>query len=154
MIAAPPATPELIEGVRLIADSFARLLRRPLVAAATDDIHTALWSAPRVVVAHGTGADPAFFYGNRSALELFEMDFAAFTQLPSRLSAEPLEREERARLLTQVSRQGYIDDYSGIRVAKSGKRFLIERATVWNLIDAKGQVVGQAAAFGSWIPLA
>ena len=150
MIAAPPATPELIEGVRLIADSFARLLRRPLVAAATDDIHTALWSAPRVVVAHGTGADPAFFYGNRSALELFEMDFAAFTQLPSRLSAEPLEREERARLLTQVSRQGYIDEYAGVRISRSGKRFVIEQAVVWNLVDDSGCIHGQAATFDRW----
>lgn len=150
MIALPPATPELIEGVRLIVASFARLLQRSLIDAAADDTFTALWSVPRVVVAHGPGDDPVFFYGNRLALELFEMDFATFTQLPSRFSAEPLQREERARLLAQVSRQGYIDDYAGVRISRSGKRFGIEQAVVWNLVDAAGEVHGQAATFDRW----
>lgn len=147
---APPATPELIDGIRLIADSFARLLLRPLVDAAAEDVFAALWSAPRVVVAHGSGDDPVFFYGNRLALELFEMDFASFTQLPSRLSAEPMQREARARLLAQVSRQGYIDDYAGVRISSTGKRFMIEQAVVWNLIDDSGRIRGQAATFDRW----
>jgi len=87
------------------------------------------------------------------ALELFGMDFAAFTRLPSRFSAEPLLREERALLLERVARDGFIDDYSGIRIAASGRRFRIERATVWNLVDAAGMRHGQAAMFAHWIPL-
>lgn len=150
MMPAPPATPELIEGVRLIVESYARLLQRPLVDAAAGEMCAALWSAPRVVVAHGGGTDPAFFYGNRVALELFEMDFAAFTQLPSRFSAEPLQRGERARLLAQVSSQGYIDNYAGVRISSTGKRFRIEQAVVWNLIDDSGCIRGQAATFDNW----
>jgi len=46
-----------------------------------------------------------------------------------------------------VARQGYIDDYSGVRIAKSGRRFLIERATVWNLGEVEYQ--GQAATFSA-----
>lgn len=149
-LAPPPATPELIAGARLIVDSFARLLRRPLLDAASDDVFAALWNAPRVVVAHDGGADPVFFYGNRLALELFEMDFAAFTRLPSRFSAEPLERAERERLLAEVSRQGYIDNYAGVRISSSGRRFHIEQAVVWNLLDAAGAVHGQAATFMRW----
>jgi predicted DNA-binding protein (UPF0251 family) len=49
-----------------------------------------------------------------------------------------------------VARQGYIDDYAGIRVSATGKRFLINRATVWNLLDATGNSLGQAAAFSEW----
>jgi hypothetical protein len=109
-----------------------------------------LWNAPRAIVAHGTEADPIFFYGNRLALELFEMSFEDFTRLPSRYSAEPLERDARARLLERVARQGYVDDYSGVRIAASGKRFMIEAATVWNLIDEAGNHCGQAAAFSNW----
>ncbi|MFY9329359.1 MAG: MEKHLA domain-containing protein [Georgfuchsia sp.] len=150
MIALPRATPELIDGVRLIADSFTRLLQRPLVDAVAEDVFASLWLAPRVVVAHGTGDDPIFFYGNRLALELFEMDFSTFTQLPSRLSAEPLQREARARLLAQVSRQGYIDDYAGVRISSTGKRFAIKQAVVWNLADDSGRVRGQAATFDRW----
>ncbi|MCK9354054.1 MAG: MEKHLA domain-containing protein [Gallionella sp.] len=110
----------------------------------------ALWQAPRAIVAHGAEDDPVFFYGNRLALELFEMSFEDFTQLPSRYSAEPLERDTRARLLERVTRRGYVDDYSGVRIAASGKRFMIEAATVWNLIDEAGNHRGQAATFSDW----
>ena len=72
----------------LIADSYARLLGQPWL------MHRMIWprrcGAPRVIVAHGTEADPVFFYGNRLALHTFDMDFASFTRLPSRYSAEPL----------------------------------------------------------------
>lgn len=138
--------------VLLIAESFQRLLGRPLVEG--DDLPAALWAAPRVIVAHGTQADPVFFYGNRLALELFEMDWATFTQLPSRFSAEPLAREERARLLERVTRDGYIDDYAGVRISATGKRFRIENAVVWNLVDAVGVCHGQAATFDRWDVLA
>lgn len=136
----------------LIADSYARLLGQPLVDS-QDDLAEALWQAPRVIVAHGTEADPVFFYGNRLALQTFDMDFASFTRLPSRYSAEPLAREERARLLERVSRDGFIDDYAGVRISASGKRFRIERAVVWNLVDRAGGHHGQAATFSHWQPL-
>lgn len=135
----------------LIADSYRRLTGRRLVTGLqAGDMAAALWQAPQVIVAHGTGADPVFFYGNRLALELFEMDFAAFTRLPSRYSAEPLAREERARLLERVTSDGFIDDYAGVRISGSGRRFRIAAATVWNLIDANGACHGQAATFKDW----
>ncbi len=136
--------------VALIAESFQRLLGRPLFDAAAEE---SLWTAPRVVVAHGSEADPVFFYGNRLALQAFEMDFAAFSQLPSRFSAEPLAREERAQLLARVTRDGYIDDYAGIRISATGRRFRIEQAIVWNLVDEAGNYHGQAATFAHWLPL-
>lgn len=149
----PEPTVALRRRVELIAASFHRLLGRPLLPEAGADTWAALWHAPAVIVAHGTEDDPVFFYGNRLALELFEMDFAAFTRLPSRCSAEPLVREERERLLQRVSRDGYIDDYAGVRISASGRRFRIEQAVVWNLLDADGSLHGQAATFGQWTPL-
>jgi len=110
-------------------------------------LREALWNAPRAIVAHGTEDDPVFFYGNRQALQLFEMSFDEFARLPSRLSAEPLAREERARLLEKVTLQGYVDDYSGMRIARSGKRFMIADGAVWNLRDEAGVHHGQAAVF-------
>lgn len=133
----------------LIADSYRRRTGRSLVLAG-DDLAAALWWAPRVVVAHGVEDDPVFFYGNRRALELFELDFAAFTRLPSRYSAEPLARSERARLLRRVDRDGFIDDYAGVRISSTGRRFRIEQATVWNLVDDAGRNQGQAATFDRW----
>jgi hypothetical protein len=123
---------------------------KALIDSASSDIaalRLALWNAPRAIVAHGTEDDPVFFYGNRLALQLFEMSFDEFTRLPSRFSAEPLAREERSKLLERVTRQGYADNYSGMRIASSGKRFMIEDGTVWNLADEQGDYHGQAAVF-------
>lgn len=107
-------------------------------------------AAPFAVVAHGTEPDPVLNYGNRKALELWEMDWEEFTRTPSRLTAEPPNREERARLLTEVAERGCIDDYSGIRISKGGRRFRIVGAKVWNVRDAAGHDCGQAAAFSRW----
>jgi hypothetical protein len=71
-------------------------------------------------------------------------------KLPSRETAEPGEQAERERLLQTVTKQGYIDNYRGIRITKSGRRFLIEQATVWNLLDENGGHYGQAATFSQW----
>jgi hypothetical protein len=131
----------------LIAESHARLTGRPLI-----EEGAALWSAPFALLAHGFEPDPVFFDGNRRALELFEVSAEDLVRMASRLSAEAPDRAERARLLEQVARRGFIDDYAGVRVAASGRRFRIEQATVWNLVDASGQVHGQAAAFARWTP--
>lgn len=149
---AEPPAPDLALA-KLIVASHARVVGRPLLIPPPQDgnaLWQALWHAPRAVVAHGTQADPVFCYGNRLALELFELDFAAFTALPSRFSAEPLAREERAALLDRVTRFGFIDDYAGVRISSTGKRFRIQRATVWNLIDGEGVYRGQAATFSEW----
>ena len=103
---------------------------------------------------HSSATDPVFFYGNLAAQELFELDWNELVQLPSRFSAEPVARDERRRLLDLVTSQGFIDNYSGVRIAKSGKRFRIKQATVWNLLGHDGQVLGQAAAFDHWVPVA
>lgn len=109
-----------------------------------------LFHAPFVQVSHGTEADPILNYGNATALALWEMPWAELTQIPSRLTAEAPNREERARLLDAVTARGFIDDYSGIRISKSGRRFKISQATVWNLLDAHGNFYGQAAMFSHW----
>jgi len=136
----------------LIPQSHARLTGRALFGWPAPS-EAALWDAPGVLLAHGTGSDPTFFYGNRLALELFELTAAQFVQTPSRLSAESGDRAERARLLDEVSRRGFVDDYAGVRVSSTGRRFRIGRATVWNLIDAEGGLHGQAAAFEHWTRL-
>jgi len=113
----------------------------------------ALYQAPFVVLSHGTETDPIFNYANLTAQRLFEMTWAQMTSLPSRLSAEPLRRQQRERLLTAVSERGYIDDYRGVRISSTGRRFLIEQATVWNLRDTQGRPAGQAATFAQWAML-
>ncbi len=141
--------------VTVLLDSFARLLGRELVAREGTDKEVAarLFQSSFVVVSHGTEADPVLNYGNAAALALWEMTWDELTQTPSRLTAEPVHRDERARLLERTREEGFVDDYSGVRISKSGKRFRIERAIVWNLTDARGVPCGQAATFDQWTPL-
>ena len=139
-------TPEAVRRIALIASSFERLVGRPLVEPG-DDIVAALWQAPRAILAHGTEDDPLFFFGNRYALDTFEYEVEQLLGTPSRFSAEAPLRGERQALLERVSRDGYIDDYSGIRITSTGRRFRIEQAIVWNIIDEEGVRHGQAATF-------
>ena len=109
-----------------------------------------LFAAPFVLLSHDTAADPMLNYGNRTGMRLFELSWQELIATPSRLTAEPVHRDERARLLDTVSRNGFIDDYRGVRISKTGRRFLIEKATVWTLIDESGAPYGQAATFSAW----
>lgn len=113
----------------------------------------ALWHAPFVVLSHNTAADPLFVYANLAAQKRFAMAQDEIIGLPSRYSAEPVARDERQRLLDRVAAQGYIDDYCGVRTAKNGKRFEVRNATVWNVVDDDGKVIGQAATFNEWVDL-
>lgn len=133
----------------LITGSFRRLTGRELVDLSAG-VEWLYHQAPFVVLAHDGGADPHFIYANEAAQSCFEYSADELIGLPSRLSAEAPERAERQRLLDRVGRDGFISDYSGIRIAKSGRRFRIEKAIVWQLIDASGAHHGQAATFSEW----
>lgn len=152
-MAAPlPFPSHWIEHSQLLLDSYRRWLGEELIprAGSAEEQALALFEAPFVVVSHGTQADPVLNYGNRTALGLWEMDIPTLTQTPSRYTAEPLHRDERARLLERTTRDGYVDDYRGIRISASKRRFQIEQAIVLNLVDARGDYRGQAATFSHW----
>lgn len=142
----------LADHVMLLLKSYHTLTQQSLIEPGLVPAVTAenLFKAPFVVLSHNQAEDPVFNYGNQTALTLFEMSWDELTQLPSRYSAEPLNREARSRLLETVARQGFIDDYQGVRISKTGRRFYIEQATVWNVVDAQGQYSGQAATFKHW----
>jgi hypothetical protein len=101
--------------------------------------------APFAVLAHNALPDPLFVYGNKAAQRLFEYEWDELVTLPSRLSAEAPARDERQRFLEQVAKHGFITGYGGVRITKSGKRFRVENATVWQLLDREGNCQGQAA---------
>ncbi|NJM77994.1 MAG: MEKHLA domain-containing protein, partial [Acaryochloridaceae cyanobacterium RU_4_10] len=71
----------------------------------------------------------------------------------SRLSAEPDLREGRSQLLAIAAQQGYLTDYEGVRISKTGRRFSIEQAIIWQVFDGEGNICGQAATFDRWKPL-
>lgn len=135
--------------------SFHRLTGRHLIE--PGDSLSALarqaYEAPFVLLSHDDGNDPVLTYGNLEAQKLFAMDWGRLVGTPSRETAEAPERAERDALLRRVSENGFIDNYSGVRIAADGRRFLIRNAIVWNVTDSLGRPAGQAATFSEWEPV-
>ncbi|MBX7224490.1 MAG: MEKHLA domain-containing protein [Chitinophagales bacterium] len=114
-----------------------------------ENLYKQFMEAPLVIVSHGIEADPIFNFANLQAQQLWEMDWETFTKLPSRLSAEPMLQYERQVFLEKTALNGFVDNYSGMRISANGKRFEIQQAKIWNLHD-EGQYYGQAATFSLW----
>ncbi|MFO1436003.1 MAG: MEKHLA domain-containing protein [Gammaproteobacteria bacterium] len=135
-----------------LLNSYALRTGRELLARSGDanDEAQRLFAAPFVVVSHDSAADPVLNYGNRVALELWELTWAEFIRLPSRLTAEMELQCARQQILDQVAKCGFVDGYSGVRISASGRRFRILDATIWEVQDQNGIRVGQAATFRHW----
>ena len=146
---------QVIDWSQILLDSFNHFLGYQLIPRNLNkqDQSQALFEAPFVVASHGIQEDPILNYGNKIALELWSMTWEEFTQTPSRLTAEPVNREQRQAMLQQVAQQGYIDNYSGVRISSTEKRFLMEKAIIWNLVNSSGNKCGQAATFSHWTML-
>lgn len=111
---------------------------------------TKLFELPQIVLSAGQGSDPLLNFGNKAALKLWEMTWEQLTQTPGSRTAEAPEREERSRFLKEVSEKGFVSNYQGVRISKTGRRFRIRNAVVWNLVDSDGSYHGQAATFSDW----
>lgn len=144
--------PGWIKHAQTLLDSYRHWLGHELVDrnGSHESQSQRLFHADFIVVSHTADKDPLLSYANAAALNLWEMDVNTLLKTPSRLTAEPVHRDERARLLTQSATHGYVNDYSGIRISATGRRFRIEKATIWNLIDESGNFAGQAATFRHW----
>ncbi len=142
----------IVDWNQILLNSYRQLLGAELIQHNCDPLKQAkcLFFAPFVLVSHGTEADPILNYGNQTALKLWELNWDEFTRTHSRQTAEPMNREERQNLLSQVTERGYIDNYRGVRISSTGTRFAIDQAIVWNLTDFEGKYCGQAATFASW----
>ena len=102
------------------------------------------------VLAHGTGDDPRLTYANAAALQLWETNWESLIGLPSRCTAPEEEQKERRSALGQAKRLEAMTGYSGIRVSRNGRRFMIRNARIWTLQDGERQICGQAASFSDW----
>ena len=144
--------PEVVRWTQLLLDSYQHWTGRELLerAGSPENQAHALFAAPFVVVSHGTEPDPILNYGNRVAMQLFELDWTKLTRMPSRLTAEPVNQAERERMLGHAAAHGYIDDYKGVRISATGRRFVVEQALVWNVVDQTQKLHGQAATFARW----
>jgi hypothetical protein len=142
----------IIDWTQILLNSYSQWLGKELLDRSSPAKFQAqqLYLAPFVVVSHGTESEPVLNYGNKLALNLWEMEWEQFTTTPSQQTAEPMNRLDRQQMLRQAQTQGFIQDYQGVRISSSGRRFEISKATVWNLQDPKGRPCGQAATFDRW----
>jgi hypothetical protein len=149
---APWDEPRVVEWSQLLLDSYRHWIGNDLIRWTADAKQRArtLFEASAVVVSHGVEPDPILNYGNQTALDLWELSWEQFIKTPSRLTAEPDDRAEREQMLTQARAKGYYDGYRGVRISSTGKRFLVERALIWTVIDPDGTPIGQAATFSQW----
>lgn len=135
-----------------ILRSYRHWFGRELIPLGHDPLQRAqaLFLAPFVVAASNADVDPLLVYGNQKALDLWELTWEQFIRMPARKTAEPMEQAERTQFLARVRQNGFVNDYSGVRISSGGRRFRIRQATVWNLLDPAGKYYGQAVVFDHW----
>jgi MEKHLA domain len=147
-----PANSFLDHHIRIVRESLRHWTGQDLIETngGQRDAAERVYHAPFVLLSHDAGPDPVFNYANLAGQELFGMSWFEMTSMPSRRSAEPVNQEHRKRVLQEVAKRGFIDQYESVRIAKNGRRFLIFNAIIWNLIGADGNICGQAAKFDQW----
>lgn len=152
MKTAPWTEPRVVEWSQLLLDSYSHWIGKDLIDRTPNAKQQArlLFEASFVVVSHGVEPDPILNYGNQTALDLWELSWDQFIKTPSRLTAEPDDRAERGSMLERAKLNGYFDGYQGVRISSTGRRFLVEQALIWNVIDPAGSPIGQAATFSQW----
>lgn len=149
----PWLSPDWIQQSERMLNSYRDLLGKSLLpdpSSNEDERAIQLFELNAVVLAHGAQDDPVFCYGNLAAIKLWQIDLATLLTMPSRKSAEPVERSDRSEMLKQGLERGFITDYEGVRISATGKRFMVRNATIWNVLDEAGDRVGQAATFSDW----
>lgn len=62
----------------------------------------------------------------------------------------PLYLQDRSALLENAAEKGVVTNYSGWRVSLKGKKFQVKNATLFNLVDMRGDKVGQAVIFDEY----
>ena len=143
-------TDRLVQRVTCILDSHRAHVGSELIARSGDGVADAqrLLELDAVVLSHDGGDDPHFVYANSAAARLWRMPIDDLVGMPSRFSAPPEHRAERASMLADAASTRVLHGYSGERVAKDGTRFVIEGATLWTVDYPDGP--GQAVVFRDW----
>ena len=152
---APWLHPQSRRWAELILNSHQRAFGRPLLACdRSEDLGRLrcqeLFSSASAVLAHDTSHDPALIYANASALQLWQTTWQGLIGLPSRLTAPESERRGREDALIRAHQQEAIESYSGLRISRCGRRFIIRNARIWSVHDDAQTLCGQAASISEW----
>ena len=133
-----------------VAESFARVTGRSLFEEGPLDRNApgpGAWAGNFALLTHCGGAAAQLNYGNQFALQLWDCNWEEFAGMPSAATAPDEDTAERAAMMETVVRDGFVSGYTGKRISRTGRLFLIENVTIWRLLDANGQGFGVAAFF-------
>jgi hypothetical protein len=152
MTSPPTDSPHFLQQSIRILDSYRHWFGEELICreGVGEDQALRLFHCDKAILSTGIEPDPVLNYGNQLALTLWEMSWEDFTRMPGRLTAEPPNQAARDTFLRQVREQGFINNYEGIRISRTGRRFRISGARIWNILDGQGSHLGQAAAVSRW----
>ena len=112
-----------------------------------DELGKRVFEADFYLLIHDESKDSILNYANKKALDLWEMTWQELINTPARETAKPDDREQRDEIMGQVNEKNFVEGYSGRRVSKSGKEFLIKDGAIWNLFAEDGKPCGRAAWF-------
>ena len=151
----PPVVPDtLVAHITRLVRSFTVLTGRDLVPydANPSLLAERVQRAPFIIMSRSFERDELPAYGNDLALNLWQQSWDQFTALPmsdeSDASAEEQVMWEQANELALAV--GHADVVSGVLTAGPGRRIRFTRATIWNVLDDDGQIVGQATLLPTW----
>ena len=136
--------------VARVVEAFARVTAKSLVDEAgldPDALGRSAYFGDFALLCHRGGADAVLNYGNAFALRLWQCDWSSFVTTPSAATTPMEVSGARDLLMQKVSRDNFVRGYSGERIDRTGRRFLIQDVTVWRLLDAAGNSFGMAAFF-------
>jgi len=112
-----------------------------------EDLGKGVFEASFCLLSSDLSDDPVLNYGNQRALDLWEMSWKELTSTRSRDTAKPDRQSDRDEIMRRVNENNFVTGYSGMRISKTGREFLIKNVTIWNLFDGDGKPYGRAAWF-------
>lgn len=138
------------EHVAMLLDNLKRLTGFDLAGTyniSDDELGKRVFEADFYLLSNDASKDAILNYANKKALDLWEMTWEGLTQTPARLTAKLDNRQKRDDAMRRVNENNFIEGYSGVRISKSGKEFLIKDVAIWNLFTKDGKPCGRAAWF-------
>jgi len=145
----PWHSPDMQRQAARLARSFQHWTGRALVEPGdATEIATRLFEHPSAVLSLADG--PTYNYGNRRAMELFELDWYSLLNMVGDESVEPHLRQERTEALREALHKGFISNFEGVRISSRGRRRRIEDGILFTLLDEAGERCGVGAFVPSW----
>jgi hypothetical protein len=131
--------------IKRVAGSFMRVTGAPLLQSQTPG--QGAWLGDFALLTHRGDDDGTLNYGNQFALNLWECGWEDFIGLPSAVTAPPEDRPSRAVAMQKVAQDNFVRGYSGRRISRKGRLFIIEDGIIWRLLDETGEAFGIGAWF-------